>query len=1050
MKPEDDADLNVDAHLTDFTPISKESAAKFTGDICIFNCLGQMEIQVEGLTVASFSATRPENDYELYLTTVLDVDPEDEIIAPQIPGLETVNPMLVESCERVASFYLGMGLQYALPSSPRPSASSPLVLGNINTRWPGDKLEVIEAFIRDSPFAVTLETVRSLGVDIPNILPGMLPELIEEARHLIGLQDHISRVAKQIAHRYPRMNILGLTDPDLGLTVPILTSLKGSFLSYAVGTPTEKALADRVPMLDAHRKKIVVNELDLSAKLEDEPANALQFDLVMLSTSLVKNQNSHVLLKKLRQRMKDGGFLILIHSSQGTLKELVRRWAGLRTDPEPMFTPPDWPDILDESGFGHSPRNSYQSYPYGFSLIIRQAESEAKLNALLPHPVYQDKEHTASLLVVGGRRPEVRTISAAICTPLELRCGKVTHALSLVDIDETALSSYTAVIFLNELDAPILSGLTEDNLETLRSLIRPEMVLLWVTHNARLDNPDHAASFGFARTMLAETPSLVLRMLDIDNLADSTDLIIQEFCRLTMGVEALKQAKDGKLLWTYEPEVHIENGRRLVPRVLPWTEANDRVNAPRRVVSAMANTLERPVEIVSSQPGDGSARYDAQLISADPRRNPIPRQVTILVDWSSVEILNLGWTYSAYVCVGRNAETGATEVALSKSNASIITVPVARMRMIPSSNYPEFLSVLLRYLTALTMAEDLRLDSVLLLDPDQALLECVDEVFSGLGSTLYVYTPDAVKCASNPRLRLLHPNSSNREIKAVFPPSGTHVFDFLPEGSRLSELLLDLLPRNCEYNSRYSMLVSDSLNTLQDASRVRRIWERGIHLALKAVASETSLVNPSVLSVPDLLNVAEPTQIFQILDWKKERNVQHIIKPLVEAHMFRPYKTYLLVGLTRDLGQSLCRLFVDNGARNIVLVSRNPNKSPKWKDELVGLGVNIMIEVLDVTNVDAVALFKEKLAETMPPVAGIVNGAMVLEDKVFAQMTIDTLNRVMRPKTVGSKNLDIVFNGPDMEFFIMTSSFAAIGGHAGQSNYAAANMVSKLHCRQTP
>lgn len=65
---------------------------------------------------------------------------------------------------------------------------------------------------------------------------------------------------------------------------------------------------------------------------------------------------------------------------------------------------------------------------------------------------------------------------------------------------------------------------------------------------------------------------------------------------------------------------------------------------------------------------------------------------------------------------------------------------------------------------------------------------------------------------------------------------------------------------------------------------------------------------------------------------------------------------------------------------------------------------------------------------------------MVLDDRVFSQMSLETLHRVMNPKTIGSKNLDIVFDSPDLDFFIMTSSFAAIGGHAGQSNYAAANM----------
>lgn len=196
-----------------------------------------------------------------------------------------------------------------------------------------------------------------------------------------------------------------------------------------------------------------------------------------------------------------------------------------------------------------------------------------------------------------------------------------------------------------------------------------------------------------------------------------------------------------------------------------------------------------------------------------------------------------------------------------------------------------------------------------------------------------------------------------------------------------------------------------------------------------------------MVTVPDVLRVNTSILPFQTMDWKAERSVQHIVKPLAGTRLLDPAKTYVLIGLTRDFGQSLCTLFADQGARHIVLSSRNPPKvAPQWQTEMRSKGINVRFEALDVTNLEKVVVFKSKLAETLPPVGGVVNGAMVLEDRVFSQMSLETLYRVMNPKTVGSKNLDTVFDSADMDFFIMTSSFAAIGGHAGQSNYAAANM----------
>lgn len=76
----------------------------------------------------------------------------------------------------------------------------------------------------------------------------------------------------------------------------------------------------------------------------------------------------------------------------------------------------------------------------------------------------------------------------------------------------------------------------------------------------------------------------------------------------------------------------------------------------------------------------------------------------------------------------------------------------------------------------------------------------------------------------------------------------------------------------------------------------------------------------------------------------------------------------------------------------------------------------------------------------MPAVAGVVNGAMVLQDTLFSDMDLETLQKVMRPKVNGSKYLDELFSDVTLDFFIFFSSVAALYGNRGQSNYSAASM----------
>lgn len=87
---------------------------------------------------------------------------------------------------------------------------------------------------------------------------------------------------------------------------------------------------------------------------------------------------------------------------------------------------------------------------------------------------------------------------------------------------------------------------------------------------------------------------------------------------------------------------------------------------------------------------------------------------------------------------------------------------------------------------------------------------------------------------------------------------------------------------------------------------------------------------------------------------------------------------------------------------------------------------------------------RTRVLSTMPPIGGVANGAMILSDKMFADMTYESFQNVLKPKVDGSKNLDEVFSGDNLDFFILFSSISAVTGQRSQANYAAANNVSQI------
>lgn len=87
----------------------------------------------------------------------------------------------------------------------------------------------------------------------------------------------------------------------------------------------------------------------------------------------------------------------------------------------------------------------------------------------------------------------------------------------------------------------------------------------------------------------------------------------------------------------------------------------------------------------------------------------------------------------------------------------------------------------------------------------------------------------------------------------------------------------------------------------------------------------------------------------------------------------------------------------------------------------------------------------DTIRESMPPIGGVANGAMVLRDSSLMKMSFEDFQAVLRPKIQGTINLDRLFSDPSqpLDWFIGFSSIAATVGNPGQSAYTAGNCFIK-------
>jgi nucleoside-diphosphate-sugar epimerase len=93
-----------------------------------------------------------------------------------------------------------------------------------------------------------------------------------------------------------------------------------------------------------------------------------------------------------------------------------------------------------------------------------------------------------------------------------------------------------------------------------------------------------------------------------------------------------------------------------------------------------------------------------------------------------------------------------------------------------------------------------------------------------------------------------------------------------------------------------------------------------------------------------------------------------------------------------------------------------------------------------VTDEEALRAVHKTIVDTLPPIVGVLNGAMVLRDGMVRNMVFEQVTDVIRPKVLGSIHLDRIFHDVDLDFFVLLSSINCVIGNVGQANYAAANM----------
>ncbi|KAK9445239.1 Beta-ketoacyl synthase [Metarhizium brunneum] len=178
-----------------------------------------------------------------------------------------------------------------------------------------------------------------------------------------------------------------------------------------------------------------------------------------------------------------------------------------------------------------------------------------------------------------------------------------------------------------------------------------------------------------------------------------------------------------------------------------------------------------------------------------------------------------------------------------------------------------------------------------------------------------------------------------------------------------------------------------------------------------------------------------------VISYDKARTTPIEYRPAAPRLRLRADGSYLIAGGFKGLCGSLAVYLARSGAKNIVVISRSgyeDEKSQKTVYDCNSLGCSVNLVTGDITSLDDV---RRAFASASKPVVGVIQGAMVLRDRMFTTMTPGEFREPISPKVDGTWNLHraSLEQPTPLDFFTMLSSVSGLLGQLGQSNYAAGN-----------
>ena len=717
-----------------------------------------------------------------------------------------------------------------------------------------------------------------------------------------------------------------------------METLGGTFSSYTFTDISAGFFTNAAEFFTAYSDKMTFKVFDAETAPASQGFQVQSYDIVIAANVLHATASLQKTLENTRRLLKPGGYLIMFEVTKDCPLRCTNAMGGLpgwwvraegddRRSYTPSVTPGGWHTLLRKSGFSGvdaiSPAIHGIAWP--FFIIATQAVDdriEILRRPLSPSP---NSVHFDEVVILGTSCLETSRIAEEVADLLRPFCGDIS-LLDHLPTEADTLTPMNTLINLVDLDYPIFKDMTPEMMQGLKRTFELAKNILWITRGAQADEPYHMASIGFGRVLRQEIPYLSISHLDLADLGHDVPKVISECLlrRCTLDEWESKEDMTQDLLWSQEPELLLDNGQLMVPRFVADLDQNARLNSLRRPITKTVSPSSSVISV--SQLADGLPFLREETLHTALEKN----ENFIQVDRSTLTALNVAPNAFLFVNIGVKEATAEPIIALSSTNSSKL-VPLASMPVdLSQSRASKLLAATADELLAIALISAMPSRSHLLVhEPgkDQFFAKAITRRAKAKGISVAFST--ASTGAENPTWIKLSAWMTRHVVRNMLPGRLTHFLNLTSDVDLgdVGVVVAEALPLACRRIDAADLFRQGSCPCMIDQGKVFSVLEDAVASARTNITEgiQESVIQPG--QIGDASASKSPTTV---IDWTSSETLEVHVKPLDAERLFSEDKTYLLVGLTGEIGQSICEWMARNGAGNICLTSRRPNVNVKW------------------------------------------------------------------------------------------------------------------------